>query len=47
LLNGLSQSNPLLVATAVAILGSVLLLPMGRWTQWSWPEQRAEVFADS
>ena len=47
LLKGLSQSNPLLIATAVAILGSVLLLPMGRWTQWSWPEQRAEVFADS
>jgi hypothetical protein len=22
----------------VAILGGVLIAPMGRWTQWSWPE---------
>ncbi len=38
LLAGLVHSNPLLIALAVAILGGVLVLPMGRWTQWSWPE---------
>ncbi len=40
LLNGLVHANPLLIAVAVAILGGVLVLPMGRWTQWSWPEDR-------
>jgi hypothetical protein len=39
LLAGLVHSNPLLIALAVAVLGGVLLLPMGRWTQWSWPEK--------
>ena len=39
LLAGLVHSNPLLIALALAILGGVLLLPMGRWTQWSWPER--------
>jgi alpha-1,6-mannosyltransferase len=39
LLKGLVHSNPLLIAVAVAILGGVLILPMGRWTQWSSPEQ--------
>jgi len=43
LLAGLVHSNPLLIAVAVAILGGVLVLPMGRWTQWSWPEQSAEL----
>jgi alpha-1,6-mannosyltransferase len=42
LLAGLLHSNPLLIALAVAILGGVLLLPMGRWTQWSWPERESE-----
>jgi hypothetical protein len=28
---------------AVAILGGVLVAPMGRWTQWSWPEQEVEL----
>ena len=37
LLSGLVHSNPLLIAVAVALLGGVLLIPMGRWTQWSWP----------
>jgi hypothetical protein len=37
LLIDLVHSNPLLIAVAVAVLGGVLLLPMGRWTQWSWP----------
>jgi alpha-1,6-mannosyltransferase len=40
LLAGLVQANPLLIAVAVALLGGVLLAPMGRWTQWSWPESR-------
>jgi alpha-1,6-mannosyltransferase len=39
LLTGLVHSNPLLIALAVAILGGVLIVPMGRWTQWSWPEK--------
>jgi len=37
LLTGLVHSNPLLIALAVALLGGVLVAPMGRWTQWSWP----------
>jgi hypothetical protein len=43
LLSGLVHSNPLLMAVAVAILGGVLLVPMGRWTQWSWPEMSEEL----
>ncbi|NNN00903.1 MAG: polyprenol phosphomannose-dependent alpha 1,6 mannosyltransferase MptB [Acidimicrobiaceae bacterium] len=43
LLAGLVHSNPLLIALAVAILGGVLILPMGRWTQWSWPEKELEL----
>lgn len=43
LLSGLVHSNPLLIALAVALLGGVLVLPMGRWTQWSWPESELEV----
>jgi hypothetical protein len=43
LLAGLVHSNPLLIALAVAILGGVLVAPMGRWTQWSWPEQEVEL----
>ncbi len=39
LLSDLVHSNPLLIALAVAILGGVLVLPLGRWTQWSWPER--------
>ena len=39
LLADLVHSNPLLIALAVAILGGVLVLPLGRWTQWSWPER--------
>jgi alpha-1,6-mannosyltransferase len=43
LLAGLVHSNPLLIAVAVAILGGVLIAPMGRWTQWSWPEKEPAV----
>lgn len=39
LLAGLVHSNPLLIAVAVLVLGGVLIAPMGRWTQWSWPER--------
>lgn len=42
LLADLVHSNPLLIALAVAILGGVLVLPMGRWTQWSWPARELE-----
>jgi hypothetical protein len=43
LLSGLLHSNPLLIAVAVAIVGGVLLLPMGSWTQWSWPVKELEL----
>ena len=43
LLAGLLHSNPLLIVLAFALLGGVLVAPMGRWTQWSWPEQVAEL----
>ena len=43
LLAGLVHSNPLLIALAVSVLGGVLLVPMGRWTQWSWPERTLEL----
>ena len=43
LLRDLVHSNPLLIALAVAILGGVLVMPMGRWTQWSWPEKELEL----
>lgn len=39
LLSGLVHANLLLIAMAVAVLGGVLLIPMGHWTQWSWPER--------
>ena len=42
LLAGLLHSDPLLIAVAVAILGGVLVVPMGRWTQWSWPARALE-----
>ena len=47
LLAGLVHSNPLLIALSVAVLGGVLVIPMGRWTQWSWPEQELEVSAQT
>lgn len=40
LLSDLVSANPLLIALAVAILGGVLVLPLGSWTQWSWPEHQ-------
>jgi alpha-1,6-mannosyltransferase len=42
LLADLVHANPLLIALAVALLGGVLLLPLGRWTRWSWPEGVAD-----
>jgi hypothetical protein len=43
LLVGLVHSNLLVIAVAVAMLGGVLLVPMGRWTRWSWPEFQGEL----
>jgi len=43
LLADLVHSNPLLIALAVAVLGGLLILPMGRWTQWSWPAEEMEI----
>ena len=42
LLVGLAHSNLLLIALAVAVLGGVFVVPMGRWTQWSWPQRELE-----
>ena len=39
LVTGLVLSNLLLIATAIVVLGGVLVVPMGRWTQWSWSEE--------
>ena len=42
LITGLFQSNLLLIALAVVILGGVLVVPMGRWTQWSWAPEPSD-----
>jgi alpha-1,6-mannosyltransferase len=42
LITGLAQSNVLLIATAITVLGGVLVVPMGRWTQWSWAQAPSE-----
>jgi alpha-1,6-mannosyltransferase len=47
LLSGLVHSNPLLIAVALAILGGVLIAPMGHWTQWSWPEGHLAPLGDA
>jgi hypothetical protein len=44
LLAGLIHANPLLVALSIAVLGGVLVTPMGRWTQWSWPGREELLF---
>jgi hypothetical protein len=41
------HSNPLLIAVALAILGGVLIAPMGHWTQWSWPEGHLAPLGDA
>ncbi len=38
LLAGLVHANPLAMAGFLGILAAMLLVPMGRWTQWSWPQ---------
>ncbi len=43
LVTGLVQSNVLLIATAIVVLGGVLVVPMGRWTQWSWAHEPSDV----
>lgn len=37
--NSLLHANLLLMAVSLLVLAGTLLMPMGRWTQWSWPEQ--------
>jgi hypothetical protein len=39
MVRGLAHSNVLLIATAIVVLGGVLIVPMGHWTQWSWAEE--------
>jgi len=38
LLDGLVNAPLLLMAAALIVLMGALLVPLGRWTQWSWPE---------
>ena len=45
LVTGLVHSNLLLIATAIVVLGGVLVVPMGRWTQWSWAQEPSDVAA--
>ncbi len=42
LLTGLVHANPLLLATTIIVLGGVLVVPMGHWTQWSWAEESTQ-----
>jgi len=42
LVTGLAHSNLLLIALAVAVLGGVLVVPMGHWTQWSWSQEPSD-----
>jgi len=39
------HSNPLVIAVAVLFVAGMLVVPMGRWTQWSWPEKKIELDA--
>ena len=36
--NSLLHANLFLMALSLLVLAGTLLMPMGRWTQWSWPE---------
>ena len=49
LLNGLIHANPFAMIASLAILGVMLLVPMGKWTQWSWKQTHgdAEILATS
>ena len=38
LLSSLVHAHLILMAVALIILMGALLVPLGRWTQWSWPE---------
>ena len=42
LLDGMIHANPAAMFATVLVLGGVLLVPMGNWTQWSWPEVSVE-----
>jgi hypothetical protein len=42
LLDGLIHANFFAMLAAMAILGGMLLVPMGTWTQWSWPQVTQE-----
>lgn len=37
LIQGIIHANVLAVVASLAFLGAMLLVPLGRWTQWSWP----------
>jgi hypothetical protein len=42
LVKGFLHANLLLIVTAIVVLGGVLVVPMGHWTQWSWAEEPSE-----
>ena len=39
MLTDLVHANVGIISLTLLSVGSVLLIPMGRWTQWSWPEE--------
>ena len=43
LVKGFLHANLLLIVTAIVVLGGVLVVPMGHWTQWSWAEEPSGV----
>jgi len=43
--NSLLHANVALMALSLLVLAGTLLMPMGHWTQWSWPEKETEALA--
>jgi len=41
--HGLLAANPLVMAGVLAVLLLCVTVPMGHWTQWSWPEDAPEL----
>jgi hypothetical protein len=41
LVSGLVHANSTAIIATLLILGGMLLVPLGGWTQWSWPEARS------
>ncbi len=46
LLGGLVHANLALMGGLLAILAAMLLVPMGRWTQWTWRQNESELLQE-